>query len=105
MLSFFWTGSSSFALASLIAQANFWLPRMLEVQQPETTSFQPVEAVDTYLDEPFCYIRASDGRVIDLTNLCGQTHTVSLSSYPRPPQVHNTGAIKAFDDSVYGEGN
>jgi len=100
-----WTGFSSFIFASLIAQANFETPLSTGRQLPETASLLTVEAVGNDFDEPFCYIQATDGRVIDLTNLCGQTPTLSVFSYPRPPQAYNTGAIRAFDASVYGEGN
>jgi hypothetical protein len=103
MLSFFWTGFSSFALVSLIAQANVDSPSARE--SPPASSFQPLEPVNPNFDEPFCYFQASNGRVIDLTSLCGQTSTLPLFSYPSPPQVYDAGAISTFDDAVYGEGN
>jgi len=103
MLSFLGTGFSSFALVSLIAQANVGLPSAREA--PPAASFQPLEPVDPNFDEPFCYFRATNGRVIDLTSLCGQTPTLPLFSYPSPPQIYDAGTISAFDDAVYGEGN
>jgi hypothetical protein len=103
MLSFFWAGFSFFALP--IAQANFETPSLVSERSPETARYQSVEAVDPYFDEPFCYIRMSDGSIIVLTNLCGQNSTLSRSIYPRSPQAYNTRAIRAFDDSVYGAGN
>lgn len=105
MLSFFWTDFSSFALASLIAQANFGVPPAAGEQLPETARFQSVETANTYFDEPLCYIQTSDSRVIDLTHLCGRPPTLPPFSYPRPPQVYDNRAIRTFDDSVYGEGN
>lgn len=57
-----------------------------------------------YVDEPVCYVEMSDGKIIDLSSLCGKAPNSSvLVSYPRPPKVYDTATIKKFDQIQYGE--
>ena len=103
-------------------------------QLPKIAKSQSVKTANTYLNNPLCYMQTSDGRVIDLTHLCGQSPTANLgvpssmggqlpttvssqgvpssmgrklpkTASSQAPQVYNSAAIRAFDDSVYGKGN
>ncbi len=70
-----------------------------------TSSASPITEVDV----PLCYVQwASDNRLVDLTQLCGnqpQDLRRSQVTYPQPPTPYDRAAVKSFDDSVYGVGN
>jgi hypothetical protein len=48
-----------------------------------------------------CYLKTDDGRVVDLSRLCGQR----LSATPEPflPARINVKQISEFDNQVYGD--
>ncbi len=100
------TTSLSVTLTALIAEVAFSVPPYKE--NPSLKAKQQLAQLGNEI--PLCYIQTSDGRVLDLTNLCkeqsgtGETGT-NVSAVRSVPSPYNNSAIKKFDDELYGEGN
>lgn len=93
----------------LISTAAFGLPSPQNNQPKRVAPTNPAPVVESQADQadnPACYLRLASGKTLNLTQLCGDQAEGSRlqSSYPQPPTVYDTPAIKAFDDSIYGPG-
>lgn len=98
--------SLSVTLTALIAEVAFGVPS--HKQKPSLEAKQELAQFGN--EVPLCYIQTSDGKVLDLTNLCKEQAQSGISAsnvnVARPaPSPYNNSAIKKFDDELYGEGN
>lgn len=76
--------------------------------RPISPDYQQAETINPNLGEPVCYIQTEDGRVLELSQLCGKepvnsTNRSNNRTYPQPPNVYNMAAMQAFDNSLYGQ--
>lgn len=97
-----WLTTSLFVtLTTLIAEVALSVPPYKE--NPSLKAKQQLAQLGN--EVPLCYIQTSDGRVLDLTNLCKEQTGTNVSAIPPVSSPYNNSAIKKFDDELYGEGN
>ncbi len=66
LTAFLWIASS--LLVNYHPSSNSWIP-----------NFKAARASASEIDTPFCYMQTSDGRTLDLTQLCGQKPQVIIA--------------------------
>lgn len=91
----------SVTLTGLIAEVALGVPP--RKQTPSVEAKQ--QLAEFRIEVPLCYIQTSDGRVLDLTNLCKEQSGTTVSAVRPITSPYNNSAIKKFDDELYGVGN
>jgi hypothetical protein len=95
---------SGVGLVLLLNTAAFGQPSP-QVNQPTSATGKTAPINNSsQTDNSLCYIQLTNGKTINLSQLCGPTSDSSrlTQTYSQPPTVYNDSAIKAFDESVYG---